>query len=95
MSDFPASSLRALLFVSSAASMLVAAPALAADEGAIAFLGDRKFAAQLSGTRAGCVIVHPSAVAAAPVEAAVIPAIGRGPSRQACGRRKAAAKGEH
>ena len=48
------------------------APLSSADEGAIAFLGDRKFAAQLSGTRAGCVIVHPSAVAAAPVEAAVI-----------------------
>ena len=48
------------------------APLSSADEGAIAFLGDRKFAAQLSGTRAGCVIVHPSAAAAAPVEAAVI-----------------------
>ena len=48
------------------------APLSSADEGAIAFLGDRKFAAQLSGTRAGCVIVHPSATEAAPAEAAVI-----------------------
>ncbi len=42
MSDFPASSLRALLFVSSAASMLVAAPALAADEGAIVTADDQQ-----------------------------------------------------
>ena len=48
------------------------APLSSADEGAIAFLGDRKFAAQLAETRAGCVIVHPSAAEAAPTKAAVI-----------------------
>ncbi|KDP95014.1 UDP-3-O-(3-hydroxymyristoyl) glucosamine N-acyltransferase [Brevundimonas sp. EAKA] len=48
------------------------APLSSADGGAIAFLGDRKFAAALAGTRAGCVIVPAEAVASAPAEAAVI-----------------------
>ncbi|QYF87924.1 UDP-3-O-(3-hydroxymyristoyl)glucosamine N-acyltransferase [Brevundimonas sp. PAMC22021] len=48
------------------------APLSSADEGAIAFLADRKFAAQLAETRAGCVIVHPAAADAAPAGAAVI-----------------------
>ena len=38
----------------------------------VAFLGDRKFAEQLKTTRAGCVIVPPSAVDSAPVSAAVL-----------------------
>ena len=48
------------------------APLSSADRGAIAFLGDRKFAAALAQTKAGCVIVPPSAVDAAPADAAVI-----------------------
>ena len=48
------------------------APLSSADGGAIAFLGDLKFAAALAATKAGCVIVPPDAVASAPAEAAVI-----------------------
>ncbi|MDQ1153332.1 UDP-3-O-(3-hydroxymyristoyl)glucosamine N-acyltransferase [Brevundimonas sp. SORGH_AS_0993] len=48
------------------------APLSSADGGAIAFLGDRKFAAALAATQAGCVIVPPEAVQAAPAQAAVI-----------------------
>ncbi|MFC5374639.1 UDP-3-O-(3-hydroxymyristoyl)glucosamine N-acyltransferase [Brevundimonas faecalis] len=48
------------------------APLSSADRGAIAFLGDRKFAAALAETRAGCVIVPASAVDLAPADAAVI-----------------------
>ena len=48
------------------------APLSTADRGAIAFLGDRKFAAAVAETQAGCVIVPPSAVDAAPADAAVI-----------------------
>src|SRR5690606_34372770 len=48
------------------------APLSSADRGAIAFLGDRKFAAALAQTKAGCVIVPPSALDAAPADAAVI-----------------------
>lgn len=47
----------------------------------VAFLGDRKFAAQLAGTAAGCVIVPASAVEAAPASAAVL--ISREPQVQA------------
>ncbi|MFN6982427.1 MAG: UDP-3-O-(3-hydroxymyristoyl)glucosamine N-acyltransferase [Brevundimonas sp.] len=48
------------------------APLSSADGGAIAFLGDRKFAAALAATKAGCVIVPAEAVASAPAESAVI-----------------------
>ncbi|MFN7129196.1 MAG: UDP-3-O-(3-hydroxymyristoyl)glucosamine N-acyltransferase [Brevundimonas sp.] len=48
------------------------APLSSADGGAIAFLGDRKFAAALAATKAGCVIVPAEAVASAPAETAVI-----------------------
>ena len=48
------------------------APLSTADRGAIAFLGDRKFAAALAETQAGCVIVPASAVDAAPAGVAVI-----------------------
>ncbi|MEN5362934.1 UDP-3-O-(3-hydroxymyristoyl)glucosamine N-acyltransferase [Brevundimonas intermedia] len=48
------------------------APLSSADRGAIAFLGDRKFASALAETKAGCVIVHAEARDAAPVDAAVI-----------------------
>ncbi|HAC00174.1 MAG TPA: UDP-3-O-(3-hydroxymyristoyl)glucosamine N-acyltransferase, partial [Brevundimonas sp.] len=48
------------------------APLSSADRGAIAFLGDRKFAVALAETKAGCVIVPPLAVDAAPADAAVI-----------------------
>jgi len=48
------------------------APLSSAEGGAIAFLGDRKFAAALAETRAGCVIVPVEAVAAAPEGAAVV-----------------------
>ncbi|WAC58843.1 UDP-3-O-(3-hydroxymyristoyl)glucosamine N-acyltransferase [Brevundimonas sp. SL130] len=48
------------------------APLSSADGGAIAFLGDRKFAAALAATKAGCVIVPAEAVASTPPEAAVI-----------------------
>lgn len=48
------------------------APLSLADGGAIAFLGDRKFAAALAATQAGCVIVPTEAGEAAPAEAAVI-----------------------
>lgn len=48
------------------------APLSSADRGAIAFLGDRKFAAALDQTQAGCVIVPPEAVEAAPADASVI-----------------------
>ncbi|MBD3835229.1 UDP-3-O-(3-hydroxymyristoyl)glucosamine N-acyltransferase [Brevundimonas sp.] len=48
------------------------APLSSADEGAIAFLGDRKFARALGETRAGCVIVPAEAVPAAPAASAVI-----------------------
>ena len=48
------------------------APLSSADGGAIAFLADRKFAAALAATRAGCVIVPASAVEAAPEDCAVI-----------------------
>ncbi len=48
------------------------APLSSADEGAIAFLGDRKFAAALAATKAGCVIVSAEAVSSAPADAAVI-----------------------
>ncbi|WP_292229981.1 UDP-3-O-(3-hydroxymyristoyl)glucosamine N-acyltransferase [Brevundimonas sp.] len=53
-------------------SIASVAPLSSADRGAIAFLGDRKFAAALSQTQAGCVIVPPEAVDAAPTEASVI-----------------------
>lgn len=53
-------------------SIASVAPLSSADRGAIAFLGDRKFAAALSQTQAGCVIVPPEAVDAAPAEASVI-----------------------
>lgn len=48
------------------------APLSSADGGALAFLGDRKFAAALAATQAGCVIVPVEALDAAPAEAAVI-----------------------
>ena len=48
------------------------APLSSADGGAIAFLGDRKFAGVLRETQAGCVIVPPEAVEMAPAGAAVI-----------------------
>lgn len=48
------------------------APLSSADGGAIAFLSDRKFAAALESTKAGCVIVPPAALATAPAETAVI-----------------------
>lgn len=48
------------------------APLSSADGGAIAFLGDRKFAAALATTQAGCVIVPAEAKDAAPSSAAVI-----------------------
>lgn len=48
------------------------APLSSADGGAIAFLGDRKFAGALKETKAGCVIVPSEAVDAAPADAAVI-----------------------
>jgi UDP-3-O-[3-hydroxymyristoyl] glucosamine N-acyltransferase len=48
------------------------APLGAAPADAVAFLGDRKFAAALASTTAGCVIVPAAAVEAAPVHAAVI-----------------------
>ncbi|WP_312735550.1 UDP-3-O-(3-hydroxymyristoyl)glucosamine N-acyltransferase [Brevundimonas sp.] len=48
------------------------APLSSADGGAIAFLGDRKFADALAETQAGCVIVPPEAVQTAPAAAAVI-----------------------
>jgi len=48
------------------------APLAVADAGAIAFLGDRKFAAALSVTGAGCVIVTSDAVDDVPAAAAVI-----------------------
>ena len=48
------------------------APLSSADGGAIAFLGDRKFAAALAETQAGCVIVPAEAKDAAPSSAAVI-----------------------
>ncbi|MBA4806783.1 UDP-3-O-(3-hydroxymyristoyl)glucosamine N-acyltransferase [Brevundimonas sp.] len=48
------------------------APLSSADRGAIAFLGDRKFAAALAETQAGCVIVPAEAAASAPADAAVI-----------------------
>lgn len=53
-------------------SITSVAPLSSADRGAIAFLGDRKFAAALSQTQAGCVIVPPEAVDAVPAEASVI-----------------------
>ena len=48
------------------------APLSSADRGAIAFMGDRKFAAALAETQAGCVIVPTSAVDLAPAGVAVI-----------------------
>lgn len=48
------------------------APLSTADGGAIAFLADRKFAAALGETRAGCVIVGADAVAAVPESASVL-----------------------
>lgn len=48
------------------------APLSSADGGAIVFLGDRKFAAALAATKAGCVIVPAEAVASAPAAVAVI-----------------------
>ncbi|WP_425983990.1 UDP-3-O-(3-hydroxymyristoyl)glucosamine N-acyltransferase [Brevundimonas sp. TWP1-2-1b1] len=48
------------------------APLSSADRGAIAFLGDRKFASALAATKAGCVIVQAEAKDAAPSDAAVI-----------------------
>lgn len=48
------------------------APLSSADGGAIAFLGDRKFAAALAATKAGCVIVPAEAKDAAPASSAVI-----------------------
>jgi len=48
------------------------APLSSADEGAIAFLADRKFAAALAETRAGAVIVPASAVEAVPEHCAII-----------------------
>ncbi len=48
------------------------APLTSAEEAEVAFLGDRKFAAALGQSRAGCVIVPPAALAAAPAGAAVI-----------------------
>lgn len=48
------------------------APLSSADRGAIAFLGDRKFASALTATKGGCVIVPAEAAQAAPEGAAVI-----------------------
>ena len=48
------------------------APLSSADRGAIAFMGDRKFAEALKATKAGCVILHPAAVELAPEGAAII-----------------------
>ncbi|NBW08041.1 MAG: UDP-3-O-(3-hydroxymyristoyl)glucosamine N-acyltransferase [Caulobacteraceae bacterium] len=48
------------------------APLSSADRGAVSFLGDRKFAAALSETKAGCVIVPEAAVDAVPEGVAVI-----------------------
>ena len=57
------------------------APLSTAGETDVAFLGDRKFAAQLAGTGAGCVILPASAADAAPPAAAVL--ISREPQVQA------------
>jgi UDP-3-O-[3-hydroxymyristoyl] glucosamine N-acyltransferase len=48
------------------------APLSSADRGAVSFLADRKFAAALAETRAGCVIVPASAVEAVPEGVAII-----------------------
>ena len=48
------------------------APLATADQGDVAFLGDRRFLQALADSAAGCVIVPASAVEAAPVGAAVI-----------------------
>ena len=48
------------------------APLSQADEGAIAFLGDRKHVAALADTGASCVILHPDMADQAPAGAAVI-----------------------
>lgn len=48
------------------------APLASAGEADVAFLGDRKFAAELGLSRAGCVIVPPAALEAAPAGSAVI-----------------------
>ena len=48
------------------------APLSSADRGAVSFLADRKFAAVLSETKAGCVIVPVSAIDAVPQGTAVI-----------------------
>jgi len=48
------------------------APLSSADGGAIAFLGDRKFASALAATKAGCVIVPVEARDTTPASAAVI-----------------------
>lgn len=48
------------------------APLSSADRGAIAFMGDRKFAEALQASKAGCVIVPAAAVELAPEGAAVI-----------------------
>jgi UDP-3-O-[3-hydroxymyristoyl] glucosamine N-acyltransferase len=48
------------------------APLAIAGKGDVGFLGDRKFVAALAQSRAGCVIVPPSGLEAAPVGAAVI-----------------------
>lgn len=47
-------------------------PLATADAGSVAFMADRKFAAALTASAAGVVIVPPSAVDAAPASAAVI-----------------------
>ena len=48
------------------------APLASAADADVAFLGDRKFAAALSQSQAGCVIVPPAALEAAPAATAVI-----------------------
>ena len=48
------------------------APLGSAGPGDVAFMGDRKFAAALGQTRAGCVLIPPAAVEAAPADVAII-----------------------
>ena len=48
------------------------APLASAEDSDVAFLGDRKFAAALGESRAGCIILPPAALEAAPAATAVI-----------------------
>jgi UDP-3-O-[3-hydroxymyristoyl] glucosamine N-acyltransferase len=53
-------------------SVSAVAPLASAGAADVAFLGDRKFAAALAGTRAGCAIIPAAALEATPPDAAVI-----------------------